>query len=98
MASGDSSSSASRGSRFVSLVAFMAAPIRAARGLIDLKQAELARQAGVALRTLKRIESGADAYARTLDALRAALERRGIEFIAENGGGPGVRLRKGAKR
>ena len=31
---------------------------------------------------------------RTLSAIRAALESAGVIFIAENGGGPGVRLRK----
>lgn len=31
---------------------------------------------------------------RTLAAIRAALESAGVEFIAENGGGAGVRLRK----
>jgi len=30
----------------------------------------------------------------TLVAMRAALEAAGVEFIEENGGGPGVRLRK----
>jgi hypothetical protein len=30
-------------------------------------------------------------------ALRTALETAGVEFIDENGGGPGVRLRKRAK-
>lgn len=30
-----------------------------------------------------------------LAAIRAALEAAGVEFIAENGGGAGVRLRKG---
>lgn len=30
----------------------------------------------------------------TLAAIRAALEAAGVEFIAENGGGAGVRLRK----
>jgi hypothetical protein len=30
----------------------------------------------------------------TIDRVHAALERAGVEFIAENGGGPGVRLRK----
>lgn len=29
-----------------------------------------------------------------LDAIRAALEAAGVEFIEENGGGPGVRLQK----
>ena len=28
-------------------------------------------------------------------AIRAALEAAGVEFIAENGGGAGVRVRKG---
>lgn len=31
----------------------------------------------------------------TVAAIRSALEAAGVEFIAENGGGPGVRLRKG---
>jgi hypothetical protein len=30
--------------------------------------------------------------------LRHALETAGIEFIDENGGGPGVRLRKGQQK
>jgi len=30
----------------------------------------------------------------TKGALQRALESAGVEFIAENGGGPGVRLRK----
>jgi hypothetical protein len=30
----------------------------------------------------------------TLTKIKAALEKAGIEFIAENGGGAGVRLRK----
>ena len=35
-------------------------------------------------------------YPRTLDDVRAALETAGVEFIAENGGGAGVRLKKPA--
>ncbi len=30
----------------------------------------------------------------TVSAIRAALETAGVEFIPENGGGAGVRLRK----
>jgi hypothetical protein len=30
----------------------------------------------------------------TLDVVRRALEGAGVEFIDENGGGPGVRFRK----
>jgi transcriptional regulator with XRE-family HTH domain len=59
-----------------------------------MRQAELARQSGVSLRTLKRIENGGGADSRTLISIRAALERRGVIFIAENGDGLGVRLKK----
>jgi len=34
------------------------------------------------------------AHGSTVAALRQALESAGVEFIDENGGGPGVRLRK----
>jgi hypothetical protein len=46
---------------------------------------------------VKRLETQPGALAaqeRTIVELRKALEAAGIEFIAENGGGPGVRLRK----
>jgi len=33
----------------------------------------------------------------TLNVIRRALEAAGVEFIDENGGGPGVRLRKPPK-
>ena len=47
------------------------------------------------MRTLSRFEddTGASRPA-TIAAIRTALEAAGVEFIAENGGGPGVRLRK----
>jgi len=57
--------------------------------------ADLARNAGVGINTVSRFENGSDAHVGTQRLLRAALEKGGIEFIAENGGGPGVRLRKG---
>ena len=34
------------------------------------------------------------AHESTVTALQKALEAAGVEFIDENGGGPGVRLRK----
>jgi hypothetical protein len=47
--------------------------------------------------TLRRAEGSAAIAAsdRAVAAIRAALEAAGVEFIPENGGGPGVRLRKG---
>jgi len=71
------------------------AQCRAARGLIDLSQMELAERAGVGIVTIRQLEAGTHAPRRaTLDVVRRALESIGVEFIEENGGGPGVRLRK----
>jgi predicted transcriptional regulator len=72
--------------------------IRGARAMLRIEQSGLAERAGVSLETIKRIErkpGKVSAYAATLEAVRAALESAGVEFIAENGGGAGVRLRKG---
>ncbi|KQZ80900.1 XRE family transcriptional regulator [Mesorhizobium sp. Root157] len=73
--------------------------IRAARALLRWEQKDLAAASKVSLPSIKRLESqpGAlAAQARTVDALVAALEAGGIVFVAENGEGPGVRLRKKA--
>jgi DNA-binding transcriptional regulator YiaG len=68
---------------------------RAARGLLDWSQQELAARAGVGIVTLRQLEAGAHEPRRaTLMVIRQALESAGIQFIDENGGGPGVRLRK----
>lgn len=55
---------------------------------------DLARAAGISTQTIARLERGETLKESTLAALRAALEAAGVEFIAENGGGAGVRLRK----
>ena len=71
--------------------------IRAARALLRWDQRNLAEASSISLPTIKRLESkpGAlEAYASTVAALTRALENAGVEFIDENGGGPGVRLRK----
>jgi hypothetical protein len=53
-------------------------------------------RAKVAKRTIVDFERGArSAHNSTLEAVRRAFEAGGVEFIAENGGGAGVRLRKG---
>jgi hypothetical protein len=45
--------------------------------------------------TVRQVEAGVTEPRRaTLVVLRQALERAGVEFIDENGGGPGVRLRR----
>lgn len=71
------------------------AQVRAARGLLAWSQDELSSVSGVPKRTLVRLELGdGTPQRRTLAAIRIALEDAGVEFIAENGGGVGVRLRK----
>ena len=71
------------------------AQCRAARGLLDWSQKDLANQAGVGIVTVRQVEAGATEPRRaTLVVLKQAFEGAGIEFIDENGGGPGVRLRK----
>ena len=72
--------------------------IRAARAMAGLTQAELAKLAGISTTGMNNIERGqADAKGSTLRAIQAALDAAGIEFLAEDNGGPGVRIRKNAK-
>jgi transcriptional regulator with XRE-family HTH domain len=74
-----------------------AAQVRAARALIGWSQTKLAEAAGLPVATVDRFEAEApenipaDAVAR----IGAALESGGVAFIPKNGGGVGVRLRKG---
>lgn len=63
--------------------------------MLGLTQSQLADAAGISATALNNIERGAaDPKASTLNAIRRALEAAGIQFIAENGGGAGVRLAK----
>ena len=76
-------------------IAISPAQCRGARGMVGWNQAELAAAAQVSRMTIVDFEAGRRTpYANNLTAIRAALEAAGVEFIAENGGGPGVRLRK----
>ena len=74
----------------------MSAQSRAARGLLDWTQQELADRAGVSIVTVRQVEAGLSQPRRaTLEVIRRALEAGGVKFIEENGGaGPGVRLRR----
>ena len=69
---------------------------RAGRALLALKQIDLAKLSGVSLRTIIRFEKGGSASTpANLTAITKSLKAVGVEFIDANGGGPGVRLRKG---
>ncbi len=67
---------------------------RMARAAVGLGIRELAAAAKVSADTVARFERGDELKERTIEALRHALEKAGVEFIDENGGGPGVRVRK----
>ncbi|SFU21035.1 hypothetical protein SAMN05518861_12544 [Mesorhizobium sp. YR577] len=71
--------------------------IRAARALLRWEQKDLAEASTVSLPSIKRLEGQPGvlaAQARTVDALKGALERAGVLFVEENGEGAGVRLKK----
>jgi transcriptional regulator with XRE-family HTH domain len=70
--------------------------LRAARGLLGWSQSKLAARAGLSLPTVKRVEGdlGPRVSEEARNRLRDALESAGVEFIEENGGGPGVRLKR----
>jgi len=71
------------------------AQVRMARGALNWSVRDLAEAAGIHRNTVTNIETGRYAGdAETLAAIVGALKRAGVDFIAENGGGPGVRLRK----
>ena len=71
--------------------------IKAARVFLEWEQRDLASHSGLSLPTIQRMEKfGVErSSAANAQRVRAALEAAGVEFIPENGGGPGVRL-KGA--
>ena len=71
------------------------AQIRAARGLLNWTVRDLAERSGVHRNTITRSETDATGPGHATTSIRAALESAGVVFIAENGGGAGVRLRKG---
>jgi transcriptional regulator with XRE-family HTH domain len=76
-------------------MAISPAQSRAARGLLDWSQTELASRSNLSESTIRDFEKGRRVPAvNNLAAVRAALEAAGVEFIPENGSGAGVRLKK----
>lgn len=70
------------------------AQCRMARAALNWTTSDLAKAAGIGINTVNRFEGGADTRLSSVEKLRRALERASITFIAENGGGAGVRLAK----
>jgi hypothetical protein len=68
--------------------------------LVRWRAQDLARASSIGVATIRRAELADSETSMTAAndlAVRRALEVAGVEFIDENGGGPGVRLRKSAK-
>ena len=75
--------------------------IRSARAILRWKAVELAEKAGVGLSTVQRAEQAdgpVTMMRANMDAIRRTLEEAGIQFIPENGGGAGVRLKERSNR
>lgn len=69
------------------------AQVRMARAALGWSLQELADRAGVHRNTVNNFERGHYGLsADNLEKVRRTLEAAGVDFIAENGGGPGVRL------
>ena len=83
------------GARFMSEVSIR--QVKAARALLGWSQGELAAASGVSHPTVKRLEAADGMIGgreETSAKLQAALEAAGVDFIPENGGGAGVRLKR----
>lgn len=77
------------------------AQLRAARALLRWSALDLAKASKVGVATIRRVEvmdGPIPVTAANEGALRSALEAAGVEFIDENGGGPGVRLRRPTRK
>ncbi|WP_342398957.1 helix-turn-helix transcriptional regulator [Lichenibacterium dinghuense] len=72
------------------------AQIRAARGMLNWSMLDLAKAAGVSISTVKRFECEGDqpVSADTVGMMQDAAETEGVRFLADDGNGPGVRLRR----
>ena len=71
------------------------AQLRMARGALNWTVRDLAEATGLHRNTISNIETGRYVGdAATIAMIEAAFRSAGVEFIEENGGGPGVRLRK----
>ena len=70
--------------------------VRAVRVFLSWEQRDLARHSGLSLPTIQRMEKlGMErSQAGNVERVRLAMEAAGVEFIPENGGGPGIRMRK----
>lgn len=69
--------------------------IKAARALLDITVADLAKLSGIGFTTMVRLESAGNQIpsgnVKTLNSVKVAIEKAGIEFIGTPESGAGVR-------
>ncbi|MEE3046655.1 MAG: transcriptional regulator [Pseudomonadota bacterium] len=65
-----------------------------ARAALDWNIHSLSEYSGVHRNTIMKFEKGGEVRESIITALKLTFENAGVIFIAENGEGPGVRLRK----
>jgi transcriptional regulator with XRE-family HTH domain len=71
------------------------AQVRMARAALNWTVRDLAKATNLHRNTITNIETGKYiGHEVSLATIETVLKRAGVEFIDENGGGPGVRLRK----
>ena len=71
--------------------------IRAARALLDWSRAQLSEKSGVGVSALMRLESASGVpggHVKTIESVRVAFEKAGIEFIGTPDSQAGVRWKK----
>jgi predicted transcriptional regulator len=71
--------------------------MKAARSLLAWSQEDLAEKSQISLPTVKRLEASDGELGGRLSTTKQLIQtltRAGVEFIPENGGGAGVRLKK----
>jgi len=73
--------------------AITAKQCRAGRALLDWTQGDLASATGISIHTIRAFEHGGTMRRSKRNLVKSSLESAGVEFIAENDGGPGVRLK-----
>ena len=71
------------------------AQIRGARGMLDWSMTDLARAAGVSVSTVKRVGDGRMVVVSPamVGQIRDAFTAAGVEFLGDEGNGPGMRLK-----
>ena len=82
-------------------MALSSAQLRAARALLRWSALDLAKASKVGVATIRRVEvleGEIPVTSANEAAIRTALEKAGVEFIDENGGGPGLRLKKPTRK